>query len=125
MEIAFVSSNKLRFEMDKQRKTLTSSILNIFYTRPDRYISTILVGNNIALVIYGIQMANLLHPFLLPLGSDALIALIQTLLSTFLILITGEFIPKILFKINPNFWMNTFAAPLLLIYVILYPISVL
>lgn len=124
MEIAFVSSNKLRFEMDKQRKTLTSSILNIFYTRPDRYISTILVGNNIALVIYGIQMANLLHPFLLPLGSDALIALIQTLLSTFLILITGEFIPKILFKINPNFWMNTFAAPLLLIYVILYPISV-
>ncbi|NCC99265.1 MAG: HlyC/CorC family transporter [Bacteroidia bacterium] len=124
MEIAFVSSNKLRFEMDKQRKTLTSSILNIFYTRPDRYISTILVGNNIALVIYGIQMANLLRPFLILLGSDALIALIQTLLSTFLILITGEFIPKILFKINSNFWMNTFAVPLLLIYVILYPISV-
>lgn len=124
MEIAFVSSNKLRLQMDMQKQTLTSSILSIFYAHPDRYISTILVGNNIALVIYGMQMAALLEPFLYEwLANSAVVAIAQTFISTLVILITGEFLPKMIFKINPNWWIQVFAVPMLLFYVLLYPIS--
>lgn len=124
MEIAFVSSNKLRLQMDMQKQTLTSSILSIFYAHPDRYISTILVGNNIALVIYGMQMAALLEPFLYEwLANSAVVAIAQTFISTLVILITGEFLPKMIFKINSNWWIQVFAVPMLLFYVLLYPIS--
>lgn len=124
MEIAFVASNKLRLQMDMQKQTLMSSILSIFYAHPDRYISTILVGNNIALVIYGMQMAALLEPFLYEwLANSAVVAIAQTFISTLVILITGEFLPKMIFKINPNWWIQVFAVPLLLFYVLLYPIS--
>lgn len=124
MEIAFVASNKLRLQMDMQKQTLTSSILSIFYAHPDRYISTILVGNNIALVIYGMQMAALLEPFLYEwLANSAVVAIAQTFISTLVILITGEFLPKMIFKINPNWWIQAFAVPMLLFYVLLYPIS--
>lgn len=124
MEIAFVASNKLRLQMDMQKQTLTSSILSIFYAHPDRYISTILVGNNIALVIYGMQMAALLEPFLYEwLANSAVVAIAQTFISTLVILITGEFLPKMIFKINPNWWIQVFAVPMLLFYVLLYPIS--
>ncbi|MEE0972766.1 MAG: hemolysin family protein [Paludibacteraceae bacterium] len=124
MEIAFVSSNKLRLQMDMQKQTLTSSILSIFYAHPDRYISTILVGNNIALVIYGMQMAALLESFLYEwLANSAVVAIAQTFISTLVILITGEFLPKMIFKINPNWWIQVFAVPMLLFYVLLYPIS--
>ena len=82
MEIAFVSSNKLRLQMDMQKESLTSSILSIFYAHPDRYISTILVGNNIALVIYGVKMAELLEPFLqLFITNGAVMAIAQTFIS--------------------------------------------
>ena len=124
MEIAFVTSNKLRLQMDLQKETLTSSILSIFFAHPDRYISTILVGNNIALVIYGMQMAILLEPFLQSvLPNAALVGLGQTFLSTVVILITGEFLPKMIFRINSNGWLRFFAVPLLLFYILLYPIS--
>lgn len=124
MEIAFVSSNKLRFEIDKQQKTLTSSVLDIFYSRPDQYISTMLVGNNIALVIYGVTIANLLEVYLIAwLANPFLVTLAQTLISTTIILVTSEFIPKMLFRINAYFWMKTFAFPMLLFYTILYPIA--
>jgi CBS domain containing-hemolysin-like protein len=124
MEIAFVSSNKLRFEMDKGRKSFHSRILNVFYKDPGNFISTMLVGNNIALVVYGLQMAILLEPFIVRFVSgEALIVLIQSVLSTVLILFTGEFIPKAIFRINPNFSLNLFAVPLLILYVLLYPIS--
>lgn len=122
MEIAFVSADKLRFEMDRQKQTFSSSILEIFFNRPDKYISTILVGNNIALVVYGIQMAESLSPYLY-IDNPALLALVQTLVSTLIVLVVGEFVPKMLFKINPNGWLNVFAVPLLLIYILLYPIS--
>ena len=122
MEIAFVSADKLRFEMDRQKQTFSSSILEIFFNRPDKYISTILVGNNIALVVYGIKMAESLSPYL-SIEHPALLALVQTLISTLIVLVVGEFVPKMLFKINPNGWLNVFAVPLLLIYVILYPVS--
>jgi CBS domain containing-hemolysin-like protein len=124
MEIAFVTSNKLRLQMDMQKESLTSSILSIFYAHPDRFISTILVGNNIALVIYGMEMAVLLEPFLVNLlPNAALVGLTQTFVSTVVILITGEFLPKMIFKINANGWLRFLAVPMLLFYVLLYPIS--
>lgn len=110
--------------MDMQKENLTSSILSIFYAHPDRYISTILVGNNIALVIYGMEMAALLEPFLAELlPNAALVGVAQTFVSTVVILITGEFLPKMIFRINSNGWIRIFAVPMLLFYVLLYPIS--
>ena len=104
MEIAFISSNKLRFELDKKGKSLTSQILDIFYRNPNQFISTMLVGNNIALVVYGLQMAIILEPFIAcVVNNEALIVLIQSIISTILILFTGEFIPKTVFKLNTNF----------------------
>ncbi|MBP5318962.1 MAG: HlyC/CorC family transporter [Paludibacteraceae bacterium] len=124
MEIAFVSANKLLVEMERHKDSMYSSVLSLFYSRPDRFISTILVGNNIALVIYGIQMADLLKPYLeLLTDSPTLVGVLQTLISTLLILIAGEWLPKTLCKINPNFWLKATAYPTLLIYILLYPIS--
>lgn len=125
MEIAFVSSNKLRFEMDRNEQSLTSRILSIFFRKPNDFISTMLVGNNIALVIYGILMAELIEQRLLSnwIDNEFLLVLIQTIISTLIILVTGEFMPKTLFKINPNFTLNLFAFPAFICYILLYPIS--
>lgn len=125
MEIAFVSSNKLRFEMDRNGQSLTSRILSIFFRKPNDFISTMLVGNNIALVIYGILMAELIEQRLLAnwIDNEFLLVLIQTIISTLIILVTGEFIPKTLFKINPNFTLNLLAFPAYICYIILYPVS--
>ena len=125
MEIAFVSSNKLRFEMDRNEQSITSRILSIFYQNPNNFISTMLVGNNIALVIYGILMAELIEQQLLAdyISNEFLLVLTQTIISTLIILVTGEFIPKTLFKINPNFTLSLFAIPSFICYIVLYPIS--
>ena len=124
MEISYVSANKLRFELDKKDKSLTSKILDVFFHNPNQFISTMLVGNNIALVVYGLQMAILLVPWIAQfVDQEALIVLIQSIISTILILFTGEFIPKTIFKIDPNFFLRLFALPLYLIYILLYPIS--
>ena len=124
MEISYVSANKLRFELDKKDKSLTSKILDVFFHNPNQFISTMLVGNNIALVVYGLQMAILLEPWIAQfVDQEALIVLIQSIISTILILFTGEFIPKTIFKIDPNFFLPLFALPLYLIYILLYPIS--
>lgn len=136
MEIAFVSSSKLRFEMDKEaNKGIATRILSVFYEHPNNFISTLLVGNNIALVIYGILMAKLLEKILLiPMGlhpvsddvecpNEAVCLCTQTIISTIIVLFTGEFLPKTLFKINPNGVMRFFAIPTMLFYIILYPIS--
>ncbi len=125
MEIAFVSSNKLRFELEKVNSNLTSHILSIFYRRPNDFISTQLVGNNIALVIYGILMAELIEQNLLKgiIENEFLLVLSQTVISTLIVLLTGEFMPKTLFKINPNKTLQLFAVPAFICYIVLFPIS--
>lgn len=111
-EIAFVSSNKMRFEMEREDGGITSRIIDIFYKHPSNFISTILVGNNIALVIYGILMAKLIEGLIL-----------QTIVSTLIVLFTGEFLPKMLFRINPNRMLRVCAFPAMLFYILLWPIS--
>ncbi len=124
MEIAFVSSNKLRLELDKQQDSLQSNVLSFFTKNPGQYIATMLVGNNIALVVYGIAFAKLLEPFFQEIFfNDSLVLLSQTISSTFVILVTAEFLPKTLFRINPNAWLKLFALPLAFFYFIFYPIS--
>lgn len=124
MEIAFVSSSKLRFEMEKGND-MTTRILSVFYHNPNNFISTMLVGNNIALVIYGIFMAQIIQDHLLAgiISNEAGLVIIQTIISTLIILVTGEFLPKMLFKINPNVTLRLFAIPTYICYVVLYPIS--
>lgn len=124
MEIAFVSSNKLRFELDKKQRGITSSILSIFYKHPQQYISTMLVGNNICLVVYGLLMADILTPWLMFLKNEFLITLAQTIIATIIVLFTGEFLPKTIFRVKPNLWLNIFAVFLFLFYIVLYPIAV-
>lgn len=124
-EIAFVQSDKVRIKIDATRRGLVSRILQGFAHRADMFISTLLVGNNIALVIYGIAISVILNPILqkwFP-GSEALLLICNTLISTLIILVTGEFFPKTIFRINPNFTMRLVAFPLWLIYWILYPVS--
>ena len=122
MEIAFISSNKLRFELDKKERSLSSKILGIFYRNPNLFISTMLVGNNITLVVYGLQMAIVLEPFIAKVvANEALIVFIQSVISTILILFAGEFIPKTIFKLNPNLSLNIFYDTI--IYHIYHPVS--
>ena len=124
MEIAFVSVDKLRFEMER-KDGVTSRILSYFFRNSNNFISTMLVGNNIALVIYGILMAQVIKVHLLGnlISNDFVEVLLQTVISTLIILVTGEFLPKTLFKINPNLVLKVCAFPLFICYVILYPIS--
>lgn len=126
MEIAFLSSNKLKFELDKKNPTFTDNIIDFFYKHSDQYISTILVGNNIALVIYGITMSGLLTPLLqVYIQNTFFVSLIQTILATIIILVTSEFLPKNIFRFNPNLWLRFFSPLLLLSYWILYPITII
>lgn len=124
MEIAFVSSDKLRFEMEKNNMRFSAYILSNFYKNPNTFISTMLVGNNIALVIYGIIMADIINRYVLFGFENGFLQLLcQTIISTLIILFTGEFIPKSIFKINPNLSLRLFAFPLFICYIVLYPIS--
>ena len=125
LEIAFVSSDKLRFEMDVERNTFSSKILKRFFHKPNIYISTMLVGNNIALVIYSTMMAVVIES-LIPEGLisiEFVLVLIETFISTLIVIVVGEFLPKTVFRINSNATLNLFALPLYFIYILLYPIS--
>jgi len=128
MEIAFISANKLRIEIDKKQKKIFAGIVSYFNKYPSRFIATMLVGNNISLVIYGIAFAMLLKdPLQNVLGdsSEALVLLIQTLISTLLILLTAEFLPKTLFRLNPNNSLRLLSIPIMVFYTLLYPITLL
>ncbi len=126
MEIAFVSSNKLRIELDKNKGLFSARIIAEFIKEPSKILGTLLLGNNVSLVIYGIAMAKILDPFIGNLvssqfHSEFLTLTIKTIVSTFLILITAEFLPKVLFRINSNAIMNFFIVPVKLFYWLFYP----
>lgn len=124
VEIAFITSDRVRTELDVARGGLISRIIDRFYAHGEFFISSILVGNNIMLVIYGMGAAALLDPWLKTwIHSTALELLAQTVISTLVILLTGEFIPKTVFRINPNSSLKIYALPVFVFYLILYPIS--
>lgn len=123
MEIAFVSSNRLRAEMDREKNGLSQKAIDIFYQHPNNFVSTMLVGNNISLVIYGILFAKIFDATLFYPLSDGMRVTADTLLSTLVVLFTGEFLPKTIFKNNPNTMLTFFAIPAYLCYVVLYPVS--
>lgn len=125
-EIAFVTSDRVRTELDVKKGGVISYALSLFYRHSGFFISTILVGNNIALVIYGMGFAKMLEPPLHDTGlNDGAVLAIQTVVSTIVVLLGGEFIPKTVTRINPNASLKLFALPMLLMYVLLYPISFL
>ncbi|MFQ5335020.1 MAG: hemolysin family protein [Flavobacteriales bacterium] len=120
VEIAFVSSNKLKFELDKKQRHFGARLLSPAFSNPQRFIGSLLIGNNAAIVIYGIIMAGLLEPFIRRFShSDILILLLQTLISTAFILVFAEFLPKIIFRINPNRTLHFFSVPIAFFYYLL------
>lgn len=124
MEIAFVSSNKVRAEIEMARGGIINRILNIYYSNREMLISTLLIGNNIANIVYSMAMAKLLTiPLHAYISNPALLLLTQTVIATLIILIFGEFVPKTIFRINPNASLRTASIPLYMIYCVLYPIS--
>ena len=123
MEIAFISSNRLKVELDRSKGTLNGKILGSFFKDESHFIAMLLLGNNIALVIFGISAASILNPIIQDswgISSSGAILLIQTILSTILVLVTAEFLPKALVQINPNGFLKFTSIPTLIIYWILY-----
>jgi CBS domain containing-hemolysin-like protein len=124
MEIAFVTSNKMRIELDRKQGVFGSGLVSLFSSNPGQYIATMLIGNNISLVVYGLIMSKMLSPLISPLvGSDVITLLLQTIISTGLILLVSEFLPKAIFILNPNFFLKTLSLPTVFFFLIFYPVS--
>jgi CBS domain containing-hemolysin-like protein len=125
MEIAFVSANRLKIELDNKKGVFTAKILALFLKQPAKFIGAMLLGNNIALVIYSIVMAKFLEPIIIThiVDNEFVILLLQTIISTFVVLFFAEFLPKALFRINPNKVLSISAIPIAIIYYILYPFT--
>lgn len=123
MEIAFVSSNRLLAEVEKEKSGISHRIISLFYAHPNGFVSTMLVGNNIVLVVYGILFAKLFDNTLFSSFDDATRVALDTIVSTIIVLFTGEFLPKTLFKNNANRLLNIFAPLAYLFYIVLWPIS--
>ena len=123
MEIAFVSSNRLLVEMEKEKNGLAQKCLTVFYNNPNGFVSTMLVGNNIVLVVYGILFAQLFDATLFHPYEPATCVVLDTILSTLIVLFTGEFLPKTLFKSNPNRLLTFFAPLAYIFFIVLWPIS--
>lgn len=125
MEIGFVASNKLLMGIDMNNRTITSFAIDKFYSNSNNFVSSLLVGNNIVLVIYGILMAKLLNATILSgiTDSTGVRLFLETLISTIIIILTGEFVPKAIFRINPNGALKRFALIMYPIYILLYPLA--
>jgi CBS domain containing-hemolysin-like protein len=124
MEIAFVASNRLRIELDRKQGAFGSRIIKLFTDNPGQYIATMLIGNNFSLVIYGLVFSKILGTLLTPLlGSDLLVLILNTILSTAIILLVAEFLPKTFFVISPNFFLKFLSIPTLIFFFLFYPIS--
>lgn len=124
METAFISANKLRLELDKQLEPFSSKLLRVVTANSGKYIATMLIGNNIALVIYGIAFAGFLDPiFENYIHTESLILLITTVILTFIILVFGEFLPKTLFRTIPNTLLKIFLIPLSFFFFLFYPVT--
>jgi CBS domain containing-hemolysin-like protein len=124
MEIAFVTSNKLRIELDRKQGVFGSEIIKLFTDNPGQYIATMLIGNSFSLVIYGLVFSSLFGPLLSPfVDSDLLILIINTIISTAIIIFVAEFLPKTIFIISPNFFLKFLSIPTLLFFFLFYPIS--
>lgn len=121
MEIAFLSSNKLKLELDKKGNSLFGNIAELFSKHSAEYMTTILIGNNIALVVYSLTMSAVISYFLSDYTSHTM--LIETIISTIIIIFFAEFIPKSVVKTNPNFYYRNFSFPVFIFYLIFYPIS--
>ena len=123
LETAFLTANKLRIQLQSKRNVFPAPILSYFIKNSSHYISTMLVGNCISLVVFSIFMEEILEPHLKTyIDSKLIILLLTTVLSTIFILVTAEFLPKNLFRINSNRMLMVFAIPLLLVYMLLYPV---
>ena len=121
LEIAFVTGNKLYIELERKRGAIWARVISNLQKRPARVIGALLVGNNIALVVYGLVMAKVMEPWLARLGlGSAFVLVSQTVLSTLLILVVAEFLPKALFRLDPNRMLSVFALPLQVLYVLLW-----
>ena len=123
MEIAFVSSNRMLAEMDKEKNDFVQKILSVFYSHPNGFVSTMLVGNNIVLVLYGILFAEIFDKTLFAPFSSATQVVLDTIASTLVVLFTGEFLPKTFFKSNPNRLLTIFSPIAYIFYILLWPIS--
>jgi CBS domain containing-hemolysin-like protein len=124
MELAFVASNKLRIELDRKQGNFGSGIVSVYTRNPGQYISTMLIGVNIATVIFSMLTANLVEKWLSnAISAEAVILIIQTVISAIIILVFGDFLPKSIVRINPNFFLSLFAIPTALFYFIFYPVS--
>ena len=123
MEIAFVSGNRMLVEVERGKNGISQRAISYFYRHPNNFVSTMLVGNNIALVIYGILFAQIFDATLFASLGDGERVTADTIASTVVVLFTGEFIPKLIFKSNPNTMLSLFAMPAMACYVVLYPIS--
>ena len=128
LEIAFNRINRLPLEVELTKNTFSAKIISLFYRNQSRFITSLLLGNNIALIIYGMSMSQLLdvpvHQWLqaISLDNDFMVLLVKTVLATLLVLLAGEFLPKMLFRINPNAILSFFAFPTFLCYCLLYPL---
>lgn len=127
LEIAFNSINRLQLEVELTKNSFSAKLIRLFFKNQSRFITSLLLGNNIALIVYGMSMSQLLLPvaqWMLPasLENDFMILLVQTILATLLVLLVGEFLPKMLFRINPNAILSFFALPTFVCYCLLYPL---
>lgn len=125
MEIAFISANRLIIELDRKQGLFSARIISIFTRKPAEFIATMLIANNIVLVIYGIIIAKKLEPFIFQFINHAFyVLIIQTIISTLIILLSAEFLPKVIFRLKPNFFLNYLSIPVFLFYIVLYPVTI-